>query len=244
MTLVSARFLRRATGAFLFAAALYGPVAVRGAATDRHALRKPDLALRAHMRRAFSAMPMRFERHFGGSPDNVDFVARGGGYAAYISASETTLLLRQASGSRAAIHVRLPGARMEAAGAGLNELAGRTNHLIGNDPRHWKTDVRGYARVKYRHIYSGISVVYYGNQQQLEYDFIVDPGADYRRIGLAFDGVDHLRIDAQGNLIVTTAAGQLVQHAPVIYQELADGTRQSIDGGYVIRRAREVGFRV
>src|SRR4029453_12162514 len=65
-----------------------------------------------------------------------------------------------------------------------------------------------------------------------------------RRIGLAFDGAGHLRIDAQGNLIVPTAAGQLVQHAPVIYQELADGTRQSIDGGYVIRRAREVGFRV
>jgi hypothetical protein len=196
------------------------------------------------MHRVFSAMPMRFERNCGGNPDRVDFVARGGGYVAYISASETALLLRQASGSRDAIHIRLPGARTEAAGAGLNELAGRTNHLIGNDPRHWKTDVRGYARVEYRNIYSGISVVYYGNQQQLEYDFIVDPGADYRTIGLAFDGVDRLRIDAQGNLIITTSAGELVQHAPVIYQKLADGTRQSINGGYVIRRAREVEFRV
>jgi hypothetical protein len=244
MTPVSPRFLRRATGAFLFAAALYGPVAVGGAGTDRHTLRKPDLASRVHMRRAFSAMPMRFEPNVKDRADDVDFIARGSGYVAGVSASGAALILRQPSGSGAAIHIRLAHARRAAAGAGLDELPGRTNHLLGNDPRRWRTGVRGYAEVEYRDVYPGVNVVYYGNQQQLEYDFVVSPGANYRDVALVVDGAERLAVDAHGNLIITTLAGELTQHAPVIYQQQADGTRTSIDGGYVIRRGREVGFRV
>ena len=120
-------------------------------------------------------------------------------------------------------------------------LPGITNYLIGNDSREWRTGVRSCAEVVYRGVYPGVDLVYYGNQRQLEFDFIVSPGASPGAIALAFDGSTGLSIDDEGNLLIQTAAGTLVQHAPAIYQEKS-GTRRTVLGGYVLRREGRVGF--
>ena len=146
-------------------------------------------------------------------------------------------------GRYTAVTMRLAGAAADADGSGRQVLPGVTNYLIGNDPRAWRKGVRSYGEVQYRAVYPGIDVVYYGNQRQLEFDFIVAPGANARAIALAFDGTTGLRIDRDGNLLVGTAAGTLVQHAPVIYQEKS-GRRNSVRGGYVLRRDGSVGFDV
>ena len=78
--------------------------------------------------------------------------------------------------------MKLRNANPAAKVTGVDELAGTSNYFIGNDPAKWRTNVATYAKVKYEGIYSGIDLVYYGNQRQLEYDFIVAPGADPRRI--------------------------------------------------------------
>ena len=85
-------------------------------------------------------------------------------------------------------------------------------------------------------------MVYYGNERQLEYDFVVAPGGRHTDITLAFDGAKSLSLDAKGNLLVGAGAGSLVQRSPVIYQE-KDGQRRAIRGGYVIRKDGLVGFR-
>ena len=41
-----------------------------------------------------------------------------------------------------------------------------------------------------------MDLVYYGNQRQLEYDFVVAPGADPNQIKLSFAGADGMRVDA------------------------------------------------
>ena len=80
------------------------------------------------------------------------------------------------------------------ASAQLEELlAGYTNYLLDPDPRNWRTHVPNYRRVRYRNVYPGIDVVYYGNPRELEFDFVVAPGADPRRIRLTLDNPD-LRI--------------------------------------------------
>src|SRR5439155_8438384 len=116
--------------------------------------------------------------------------------------------------------------------AGIDLLPGRSNYFIGNDPTKWKTDVPHYARVRYAEVYQGIDLIFHGNQRQLEYDFVVAPHSDPRRIRVAFDGALQLRIDRDGALIVRTNSGnEIRQHPPVIYQEV-DGARRKVAGGY------------
>src|SRR2546427_1923700 len=114
---------------------------------------------------------------------------------------------------------------------------------MGSDPANWRTDVPTYAKVRYKNVYPGIDLIYYGTQRQLEYDFVVSPGADPKRIRLGFQGVDKLEVDAQGDLVLHTATGVIRQRKPVIYQEV-EGARREIAGGYVLEGARRVGFRV
>jgi hypothetical protein len=68
--------------------------------------------------------------------------------------------------------MKLRNANPAAKVTGTDELAGTSNYFIGNDPAKWRTNVPTYAKVKYEGIYPGIDLVYYGNQRQLEYDFI------------------------------------------------------------------------
>src|SRR5205823_5364292 len=118
--------------------------------------------------------------------------------------------------------------RMVAAGnaeiVGESALPARSNYFIGNDTGKWHNAIDNFARVRYRNIYPGIDLVYYGNQQQLEYDFVVAPGADAGRIALDFTGAARIEIDDRGELVLDTAAGEIHQAAPHIYQQTAQGS--------------------
>ena len=70
--------------------------------------------------------------------------------------------------------------------------------MIGNDPRQWKTGIPAYARVAYHDVYPGVDLVYYGTQQQLEYDFVVRPGASPADIGFDIAGARAVKLDDEG----------------------------------------------
>jgi hypothetical protein len=135
----------------------------------------------------------------------------------------------------------LAGANPSPHVTGRDELPGKSNYFVGNDPARWRTNVPAYARVHYRDVYPGVDLVYYGNQGQLEYDFVVAAGADPGRIRMSFDGARDIRIDARGDLMLHVAGGDLRQHKPVVYQEVA-GVRQQIAGRYVMKGKGQVGF--
>jgi hypothetical protein len=126
---------------------------------------------------------------------------------------------------------------------GQDELHGKSNYFIGNDPAKWRTNIPTYARVKYEGVYPGVDLVYYGNQGQLEYDFVVAPGADPRLVTLAFEGARKVHIDPRGELVLGVEGGEVRQHKPVIYQEVA-GIKQEVSGRYVMKGTHQVGFRV
>lgn len=210
---------------------------------------------------SYGNLPIAFELNQGQTDARVKFFARGQGYGLYLNAAEAVLdLHRGADGSalspqkakaragaamagapeaqgestHAAVRMSLRDANAAAPATGLDPQPGVSNYLIGNDPKKWHTKIQHYGKVRYAGVYPGVDLVFYGNQQQLEYDFIVAPGADPAAIKLDFDGVDKLSIDAEGNLVLATTGGKVVQHKPVIYQTI-EGQRKQIDGGYVVR---------
>jgi hypothetical protein len=196
----------------------------------------------------YQQRPLSFEANRGQTDPQVDFVARGPGYTMFVSARAAMFALTDAQRSGAqprqtALRMTLVHANGDAQASGTEELPGKINYLLGNDPTRWRTGIPTYARATYRDVYPGIDVTYYGNQRQLEYDFVVAPGADPRRVTLAFEGARDVRIDASGELVLDLENGEVRQHKPVIYQERQDG-RQQIAGEYVMTGAREVGFRV
>ena len=139
------------------------------------------------------------------------------------------------------LRLKLLGANTNPKVTGLDELPGKSNYFLGNDPSQWRTNVPTYRRVAFDQVYPGIDVVYYGNQRRLEYDFVVAPGADPGRIQLAVEGADEVAIDEAGNLVLSTPNGEIRQHKPVVYQEI-DGERIAIDGRYVLLSPEAVGW--
>src|SRR4029077_773659 len=113
--------------------------------------------------------------------------------------------------------------------------------FIGNDPAKWRTNVPTYAKVKYEGIYSGIDLVYYGNQRRLEYDFIVAPGGDPRRIAFDIRGAKRIRQDVQGDLVLKMGEDEIRWRKPVAYQG-KDGARQLVAARYAIKDTNRVGF--
>jgi PKD repeat protein len=233
--------------------------------------RRHSDTLRTDVLKTYGHLPLQFEANLGQTESTVKFLARGPGYTVFLTPSEAVLVLRspepseqthgpvlpgldrrpprlrerKTSPERDATVVRLGlvGANPNPELAGLEPLPGKVNYFRGNDPHKWRTGVPTYTKVRYRDVYAGVDVVYYGAQRQLEYDFVVAPGADPTRIRLAVTGAEALGVDGAGDLLLTTATGALRLHKPLIYQE-GDAGRQEIAGGYVLLGKDRVGFRV
>jgi hypothetical protein len=186
----------------------------------------------------YGQVPMAFELNRGQTDAAVNFLSRGQGYALFLTPGEAVLSWRTpAPGQSSVVRMRIAGADLQARASGVDALPTVSNYFNSDDPAHWHTGIPNYARVRYNGVYPGIDLVYYGNQQQLEYDFVVAPGADPRAIVLDFAGVQGLSLNTAGDLVLGTADGALVQHKPVIYQ-YRDQQRQVIDGHYLIEGSR------
>jgi uncharacterized protein (TIGR03437 family) len=199
---------------------------------------------RATVTARYNRLPLSFEQNRGQADAQAKFLSRGRGYTMLLGQNEVDLrLARQGSQSAANVKMTFRNASAAPLVTGAQPLPGKVNYLIGNDSSQWRTNVPTFARVQYRGLYPGIDLVYYGNQQQLEYDLVVAPNADPNQIRLAFDGIASLRVDGQGDLVLQTAGGEIKQFAPVVYQEIA-GVRKELAGRYEVTGSREVAFRV
>ena len=228
----------------------------------------PD-TLTAHSRQRIAAeygrLPLSFEANRGQSDARVKFVSRGQGYSLFLSGTEAVMTLRRREGvgpapspdvtpkmrasgmdagsgaASAVLRVTLAGANPAPRVEGLEPVPGRSNYFIGHDPAKWRTDVPQYAKVRYRDVYPGVDLVYYGNQQHIEHDFIVGPGADPRQIRFAVDGADKMELSASGDLVLHTTEGDVRLQKPTIYQP--EGTsRREVAGAYVLTADNRVGF--
>lgn len=214
-----------------------------------------DEASQAKILDTYGNLPLSFEANQGQTDNQVKFLSRGRGYGLFLTATEALLVLNKPAAPTnedaenlnasepALLRLQLVGANPQPQVTGLEALPGKVNYFIGNDPAKWRTDAVSYAKVRSEDVYPGIDLVYYGNQQQLEYDFVVTAGANPGAIRLSFAGVRGMRVDGDGDLVLQTVGGEIRQRRPVIYQEVA-GSRKEIAGGYVLKGQRQVGFEV
>lgn len=232
------------------------------------------------------------------SAEMVRFVSRAPGYALFLTPQEAALAVgqdpvgRESSlpsrltrtglvlpvpdahsasqpASPAVLRMRLPGSNQTAKVSGEDELPGKTHYFTGSSPSGWRTNVPNYSKVRYAQIYPGVDLVYYGREQQLEYDFVVSPGADPRSIRLKIAGAPltakadgkgskraGLRVDRHGDLLVQTDHGEVRWLKPVAYQpgvtfrgtesvpRLPNPLPGRVDVRYVLKLSGEIGFAV
>ena len=218
-----------------------------------------SLAQKARVMEAYGKLPLGFESNFGQADGTVEFLSRGNGYALYLTASGAEFALcgagsgavrrdgrekpvtRQKANSCEVVRMQLEGTSGRVIGAGEQQLPGTLNYFIGEDPGKWRTNVPLYATVRYADVYHGVDLIYHGDQRQLEFDFIVAPGADPGAIRLRFDATNRLRVAANGDLVVKSASGEVAFHKPLIYQTV-DGHRQTVAGGFILAGKQTIGF--
>jgi len=189
-------------------------------------------------------LPLAFEENRGQSDPQVRFLARGAAYDAFLTEHGADVLLRAVEGTKPSfIRIRFTKPRNATQPVAAEPLSGKVNYLMGEDPSRFIVDVGTFARVRYESVYPGIDVVYYGNGGQLEYDLIVAPRADPRRIRMSFGGTDGIELSGDGDLVLRTASGNVELRKPVAYQEI-HGERREIEARYVLATNGQVGFRI
>jgi hypothetical protein len=224
-----------------------------------------DPAQRSKVIDAYGKMPLAFEANQGQADPQAKFLSRGQGYEVFLTPTEAVLGLRVPekrddaklsvksvknvtqsldlkAPKFAMLGMKLKGANSNARVEGQGLLRIKSNYLIGNDRSKWVRHVPNYSEVKFAEVYPGIDLVYHGSDQgRLEYDFVVAPGADPSKIEISFDGAKGMKLNRNGDLAIKIAGGELIEHAPVIYQHDGD-KRRTISGGYVLRGKNRVSF--
>ncbi len=246
----------------------------RGAAGASGALESSSVGPPQRLATFYARLPLSFEPNRGQTDGRVKFLARGLGYTLFLTSNAAVLAFsptppssqpKPSASPRRVFRLELLGTDPAVPVCGEEALAGESNYFLGNDPRRWQTHIPTYAQVRYHHLYRGVDLVYYGHPAtagQLEYDFVVEPGANPKAIRLGIEtGKSRVAIDAYGDLVVETDGGEVRLRKPRIYQvqssvvsgqwSVAAGNRQSsitnrqfVDGHYVMKTEKEIGFEV
>jgi len=202
-----------------------------------------DAATRARLDGAYGKLPLQFEANLGQQPAQVKFLSRGKDCTVFLTPDGATLSLRKLNAARvlvaaADLRLKVEGGNPAVKLTGADPLPGAVNYIIGKDPANWRTNVSTYAKVRYEQVYPGIDLVFYGNQRQLEYDFVLAPGATPDAIRLAVEGADLTSVDdATGDLVLAAAGQEIRFHKPVVYQpEAGDAARQEVDGRFRVNK--------
>ncbi|HEX4378848.1 MAG TPA: SBBP repeat-containing protein, partial [Candidatus Acidoferrum sp.] len=244
------------TKLFLFAAACAAILAVVVTRHHMHlsarnavAKNSDNAATRLRALEAYGKIPLTFEANSGQTDARVKFLARGAGYTVFLTDRDATLRLARPAtqpGKRAddaVVRFALVGANTHPVAHAVDLQDGRANYFVGNDPSKWRRNISEYAGVKFDAVYPGIDLVYYGSQGRLESDYVVGPGADPVKIALRVEGADRIRLNSDGDAILSTAAGDVSLHQPRAYQQSAAG-RVEVAANYTQLASGALGIRV
>ena len=209
--------------------------------------------------RSTASLPLFFEANRGQTDSRVRFLSRSAGYTLFLTPSEITLMENRTSAGAAqkvarsagdsttlppaVIRMKMVGSNPATELAGIDELPGKVNYLVGNDPRGWHTDVPLYSQVRAQNVYRGVDFVFHGDDRELEYDFVVSPGTDPNRIAFRITGAKRMELDHVGDLLLHTGTSQIRMHKPVIYQPVGS-ERRRVAGTFALRADGEVSFQL
>jgi uncharacterized protein (TIGR03437 family) len=189
---------------------------------------KPLAATTSHMSAkatdSLSGRALYFEENRGQFASTAGYRTTYQGQQVLLTADGITWRTRSGTQPMPSLQMKLIGSNSKALSEGLHRLSGEVNYLLAD--RHYR-HIPTYAKVQYHDVYPDIDLVYYFNQQKLEYDFVLSPGADIGRIRLAFDKAGKASLDKNGDLIIRTVSGELRHHKPIAYQ-IINGEKREI----------------
>jgi uncharacterized repeat protein (TIGR01451 family) len=192
----------------------------------------------------YGRLPLGFEPNVGQTDGQVRFLARGHGYGIFLTSQGAVLALRNGDPRHdSAFRLRMLGANPAPAASGDALQPGQSNYIVGKNPHDWRTGVPRYSRVRFQNVYPGIDLVYYGTQQDLEYDLVVSPGADVSQIRFRLHGPSDESLRRNGDLVLRTRSGELVLHRPKVYQQTSSG-RAMVPAAYRIHAGNVIAFEV
>lgn len=139
--------------------------------------------------------------------------------------------------------MRFLGANHEGAVRGVDPWTGTVSYFSGADSSRWISGVPRFSQVRYDDLYPGVDLVVYWKGKNLEYDLLVQPGADPSEIRFGIEGATNLSLSDEGDLILTGPGINLRQRRPLVYQT-DGGDRLSVAGAFQLRGGNEVGFEV
>ncbi len=217
----------------------------------------PRPAKRPLVQQRTASIPLFFEANRGQTDPRVRFLSRSTGYTLFLTPSEITLIeggtmargwqrvapAEDISTPRAVIRMKLVGGRPSPVMTGVDELPGKVNYLVGNDPKAWHTGVPLYSQVRAEQVYPGVDLVFHGDDRQLEYDLVVSPGTDPNRIAFLITGAKRMELDHAGDLVLHTDRSQIRMHKPLIYQPVG-AARRPVDGAFALTASGKVSFQL
>ena len=192
---------------------------------------------------SYGRIPMTFEENSGQSASDVKFVGHGPGYLICFYADHVTFRLRNHEGRSEEFQMSWARTNAPARVSGTQPVITTSNYLIGSDRKLWRTGIRNFGAVQYDNLAPGISLVFRGKPKEIEYDILVEPGADPSKIAFDLRGLSRIKIDHNGDLILSTRAGTMIQRKPIVYQQ-SGADRRIINARYVLSRPNRVQFKV
>jgi hypothetical protein len=193
------------------------------------------------------AQPLAFERYEGQRAREVKFISRTPAYTIFLEPHSLTMSFRQPSSAN---RTTTPLVRMHLLHSNASSVPvpeepqlAKTNYFIGNDPTQWRTNVSLFSRVRFPSVYKDIDLVYYGNQQQLEYDFVIRPGGEPQSIRFSVSGANRARIEQSGDLILQAGGARAILHRPLAYQ-IVNAQRRDVAASFLPLGGSRFGIRV
>ena len=168
------------------------------------------------------------------APDGVLYLARTPRYT--LGVARNSLVF---DGARMVLRDANPRAEV----VPLDPAESRVNLFLGADPAGWRTDIPCFRAVLIKQVYPGIDLKVYGVADGVEYDWVLEPGAEPGRIRVEYEGLRDAAIDAEGNLVIRTAAGEMVQGRPRAFQE-SDGEKPAVSASFRKLGGAAFGFKL
>lgn len=135
------------------------------------------------------------------------------------------------------LHLNFPGANKVTSIKKEHKSNIYYNYFLGNVESKWASEVYGYGEATLENFYDGIDLKLIEQEEQLKYEFHLDKGVDPSVISLEYVGQKTIRIDENGDLVVTTELGDVIEKKPYAYQIL-NGKIVNVDCRFVLNNSR------
>jgi Domain of unknown function (DUF4214)/Domain of unknown function DUF11/Beta-propeller repeat len=171
------------------------------------------------------------------------FAARGNGFGLRIGSEGVAV--RMGVAPEAEVRLMFIGASDGARFCGEQLLPGRVNEISSRTASEWRVNQETFASVRALGLYPGVDLVFHGSDRELEFDYVVAPGADPSPILLGLNGATALHLTADGAAVAQVGAlGEVRLKAPTLYQDGPQG-REAVEGAFRLAAGeRALGFHI